>query len=133
MVRALSLMGTSERQASRRGAGSAVRNPYRDRARAARLGRMKSYGQFCSVARALDLLGERWTLLIVREFLCGSRSFGDVRRGIPRISRTMLAQRLHELCDAQVIVRYEDASGPAYRLSATGRELDSVVRALGVW
>ncbi len=54
---------------------------------------MKSYGQFCSIARALDLLGERWTLLIVRELLCGSRRFGDVRRGIPRISRTMLSAR----------------------------------------
>jgi DNA-binding HxlR family transcriptional regulator len=50
---------------------------------------MKSYGQFCSMARALDLLGERWTLLIVRELLCGSRRFGGIQRGIPRISRTM--------------------------------------------
>ncbi len=55
--------------------------------------RMKSYGQFCSMARALDLLGERWTLLIVRELLCGSRRFGEIQRGIPRISRTMLAAR----------------------------------------
>ena len=58
---------------------------------------MKTYGQFCSIARALDLLGERWTLLVVRELLCGSRRFGDVRRGIPRISRTMLSARLREL------------------------------------
>ena len=55
---------------------------------------MKTYGQFCSIARALDLLGERWTLLIVRELLCGSSRFGDLRRGLPRISRTMLAARL---------------------------------------
>jgi len=54
---------------------------------------MKSYGQFCSVARALDLLGERWTLLIVRELLSGSRRFGEVQRGIPLISRTMLSAR----------------------------------------
>src|SRR5215471_15463111 len=58
---------------------------------------MKSYGQFCSIARALDLLGERWTLLIVRELLCGSRRFSEVQRGIPRISRTMLAARVREL------------------------------------
>jgi DNA-binding HxlR family transcriptional regulator len=66
---------------------------------------MKSYGQFCSVARALDLLGERWTLLVVRELLCGSRRFGEVQRGIPRISHTMLAARLRELLDAGVIER----------------------------
>lgn len=57
------------------------------------VGAMKSYGQFCSVARALDLLGERWTLLIVRELLSGSSRFADVQRGIPRISRTMLSRR----------------------------------------
>jgi DNA-binding HxlR family transcriptional regulator len=51
------------------------------------VGAMKSYGQFCSVARALDLLGERWTLLIVRELLSESSRFADVQRGIPRISR----------------------------------------------
>jgi len=65
---------------------------------------MKSYGQFCSMARALDLLGERWTLLIVRELLCGSRRFGEIQRGIPRISRTMLAARVRELADAGTVV-----------------------------
>lgn len=94
---------------------------------------MKSYGQFCSVARALELLGERWTLLIVRELLCGSRRFGDVQRGIPRVSRTMLSARLRALLDAGVVERVEDASGPEYRLTAAGLELESVVRALGVW
>ena len=68
---------------------------------------MKSHGQFCSVARALDLLGERWTLLIVRELLSGSRRFGDVQRGIPRISRTMLSARFRELTDAGVVEREE--------------------------
>ena len=90
---------------------------------------MKSYGQFCSIARALDLLGERWTLLIVRELLCGGRSFGDVRRGIPRISKTMLSARLRELGDAGVIER--DGSG--YALTASGRDLMGVVGALGSW
>src|SRR5215831_21113055 len=91
---------------------------------------MKSYGQFCSIARALDLLGERWTLLIVRELLCGGRTFGDVRRGIPRISRTMLAARLHELVDAGVIER-RGAEG--YELTDSGRDLMGVVSALGTW
>jgi len=96
-------------------------------------GLMKSYGQFCSIARALDLLGERWTLLIVRELLCGSRRFGDVRRGIPRISRTMLSARLRELLDAGVIVRDDGADGPSYALTTAGLELAGAVRELGTW
>ena len=94
---------------------------------------VKSYGQFCSIARALDLLGERWTLLIVRELLCGSTRFGDLRRGIPRISRTMLAARLRELLDARVITRDDGADGPAYALTEAGRELANTVRDLGMW
>jgi DNA-binding HxlR family transcriptional regulator len=94
---------------------------------------MKTYGQFCSIARALDLLGERWTLLIVRELLCGSRRFGEIRRGIPRISRTMLAARLRELAEAGAIERDDDATGPAYRLTRAGEELAAVVRELGTW
>jgi len=92
----------------------------------------RSYGQFCSIARALDLLGERWTLLVVRELLSGSRRFTDFQRGLPRISRTMLSARLRELLDAGVIAR-DDADGPAYRLTAPGEELFSVVRELGTW
>ena len=95
---------------------------------------MKSHGQFCSVARALDLLGERWTLLIVRELLSGSRRFGDVQRGIPRISRTMLSARFRELTDAGVVEREDvGAGGPGYRLTASGMELAAVVRELGTW
>jgi len=94
---------------------------------------MKSYGQFCSIARALDLLGERWTLLIVRELLCGSRRFSEVQRGIPRISRTMLAARLRELVDAGAIDRCDGEEGPEYRLTPAGEELAAVVRELGTW
>jgi len=94
---------------------------------------MKSYGQFCSTARALDLLGERWTLLVVRELLCGSRRFGEIRRGIPRISRTMLSARLRELGDAGAIEPVDGAAGPEYRLTAAGLELGAVVRELGTW
>ena len=85
------------------------------------------------MARALDLLGERWSLLIVRELLCGSRRFGEVQRGIPRISRTMLAARLRELADAGVIERRDGDGGPEYRLTPAGLELAAVVRELGTW
>ncbi len=94
---------------------------------------MKSYGQFCAVARALDLLGERWTLLVVRELLCGTTHFNDIRRGIPRISRTMLAQRLRELVDHGVIVRHDDERGPEYSLTDAGRELAKTIQELGTW
>lgn len=94
---------------------------------------MKTYGQFCSIARALELLGERWTLLIVRELLCGSRRFSEVRRGIPRISRTMLSARLHELLDAGVISRDTGPGGPEYTLTPAGLELAGVIRELGTW
>jgi DNA-binding HxlR family transcriptional regulator len=94
---------------------------------------MKSHGQFCSMARALDLLGERWTLLIVRELLCGSQRFGEVQRGIPRISRTMLSARFRELVDAGVVTRDDAPDGPAYRLTPAGTELAAVVRELGTW
>jgi DNA-binding HxlR family transcriptional regulator len=93
---------------------------------------MKSHGQFCSVARSLDLLGERWTLLVVRELLSGSTRFNDVRRGIPRISRTMLSARLRELLDAGVVAR-SDTEPPSYALTDAGRELAGVVRDLGAW
>jgi DNA-binding HxlR family transcriptional regulator len=85
------------------------------------------------MARALDLLGERWTLLIVRELLCGSQRFGEVQRGIPRISRTMLSARFRELVDAGVVARDDALDGPAYRLTPAGAELAAVVRALGTW
>ncbi len=92
-----------------------------------------SYGQFCSIARSLDLLGERWTLLVVRELLCGSRRFSEIQRGIPRISRTMLSARLRELTDGGVVVRDRSLDGPAYSLTRAGEELAAVVFALGTW
>ena len=94
---------------------------------------MKSYGQFCSFARVLDLLGERWTLLVVRELLGGSTRFNEFRRGIPRISRTMLSARLRELLDAGVITREAGDEGPKYALTAAGQELAGAVRELGTW
>jgi DNA-binding HxlR family transcriptional regulator len=94
---------------------------------------MKGYGQFCSFARALDLLGERWTLLVVRELMHGSTRFNDIRRGIPRISRTMLSARLRELGDAGVLESKSSSHGPVYELTEAGQELAGTVRELGTW
>src|SRR3954470_8502481 len=82
----------------------------------ARVFPMPTYGQFCSVARAHEVLGGRWTLLIVRELLCGSRRFNDIRRGIPRISRTMLSERLQTLMFVGAIERMDGQRGPEYAL-----------------
>jgi DNA-binding HxlR family transcriptional regulator len=94
---------------------------------------MGSTGQFCSIARALDLLGGRWTLLIVRELLCGSHRFNEIRRGIPRISRTVLSERLQALVHAGAIARTEGSTGPEYALTAAGIELLGVIGELGRW
>lgn len=92
---------------------------------------MLDYGQFCPVARAAEVFGERWTPLVVRELLCGSTRFNDIRRGVPRISTTLLAQRLRKLEEIGVIAR---AAGDAeYRLTAAGEELRPIVMALGHW
>lgn len=94
---------------------------------------MTGYGQFCSVARAHEVLGGRWTLLIARELLCGSRRFNDILRAIPRISRTMLSERLQALVRVGAIRRLEGEHGPEYALTEAGRELEGLVSALGVW
>src|SRR5271169_6699903 len=94
---------------------------------------MTGYGQFCSVARAHEVLGGRWTLLVVRELLCGSSRFNDIRRGIPRISRTVLSERLQALVHAGAVAREEGEHGPSYVLTEAGGELASLVGALGAW
>lgn len=94
---------------------------------------MKTYGQFCSVARALDALGGRWTLLIVREILSGSHRFNDIRRGVPRVSRTVLSERLQTLVLVGAIIRTDGPHGPEYAMTEAGMELASLVSALGTW
>lgn len=94
---------------------------------------MTGYGQFCATARAHEVLGGRWSLLVVREILCGSRRFNDIRRGIPRISRTMLSERLQELVLAGALTRTQGAQGPEYALTEAGRELAQLVGALANW
>jgi DNA-binding HxlR family transcriptional regulator len=94
---------------------------------------MTGYGQFCSMARAHEVLGGRWTLLIVREILSGSRRFNDIRRGIPRVSRTVLSERLQALVFAGAIARTDGPHGPEYALTEAGQELAMLVGALGAW
>lgn len=90
---------------------------------------MNGYGQFCAVARALDVVGERWTLLIVREMLSGPVTFGDIRRGIPRIPPATLTSRLRSLRTAGIV----NLSDRLYQLTESGLALAPVVRELARW
>ena len=91
------------------------------------------YHQFCPVARAMELLDERWTLLLVRELVMGGERFNDLRRGLPRMSPTLLSRRLQQLTRAGVVERVEDGAEVRYVLTDAGRELRPVVEALGAW
>jgi DNA-binding HxlR family transcriptional regulator len=92
-----------------------------------------SYGQFCPVAKAMELLGERWTLLVVRELLAGSERFNDLRRGVPRLSPSLLSNRLVQLTRAGVIEGVDDAHAVRYLLTDAGRELAPIVMAYRAW
>lgn len=94
---------------------------------------MKTYGQFCPIAQALEILAERWTLLIVRELMMGSHRFTEVQRGVPLISRTLLSQRLKSLQDSNLITKEELDGSPYYSLTAAGEALRDIVLQLGVW
>ncbi|WP_040790706.1 winged helix-turn-helix transcriptional regulator [Nocardia paucivorans] len=95
---------------------------------------MSGYGEYCPVAKALEVLDERWTLLVVRELLLGSRHFNELRRGNPRMSPALLSRRLRSLERAGVLRREVDPTGrTAYVLTPAGEELSTVVEALGVW
>jgi DNA-binding HxlR family transcriptional regulator len=96
---------------------------------------MSGYGQFCPVAQALDLVGERWTLLVVRELLCGDYRFNELLHGLPLISKSLLSQRLKMLEEVGIVEKKsrEGAGGHAYALTPAGRELEPVVMGLGIW
>lgn len=93
------------------------------------------YGQFCPVAVASEIFAERWNPLILRELVLGSRRFNDIHRGVPRMSRTLLAQRLRELQAAGVIERLPKKGGRGYeyRLSRAGEALRPIIMQLGEW
>jgi DNA-binding HxlR family transcriptional regulator len=92
------------------------------------------YGQFCPVSMASEILCSRWTTLVVRELLCGSSRFNDLRRGLPRMSPALLSKRLKELERAGVITVSRKANGSVeYHLSEAGDELRPLIMGLGNW
>ena len=94
---------------------------------------MSTYGQFCPIAKAMELLDERWTLLVVSELLRGSVHFNDLRRGLPKMSPALLSKRLKSLSRAGVVERSEIDGRTSYSLTPCGQELAGVVEALGAW
>lgn len=93
----------------------------------------REYGQYDGVTRALELVGERWALLIVRDLLVGPRRYGELAGGLPRIPSNILAARLKELQEAGVIRRAPRSRIIVYELTPYGRELEPLVLALGAW
>ncbi len=96
---------------------------------------MIRYGQYCPLAKSLELLAERWTLLIVRELLMGSRRFNDLRRGVPLMAPSMMSQRLKTLADGGIIARERSPSGHSweYHLTSAGEELRPLIVQIGTW
>jgi DNA-binding HxlR family transcriptional regulator len=97
---------------------------------------MRTYGDMCGIARALDVIGERWALLVVRELVLGPKRFTDLRAGLPNIGPDVLSQRLREL-EAAGVLRRRTLAPPAasrvYELTERGRQLEPVLLALGDW
>jgi DNA-binding HxlR family transcriptional regulator len=97
---------------------------------------MRTYGDGCGIAHALDVVGERWALLVVRELLLGPKRFTDLRNGLPNASPNVLAQRLRELEQAAVVRRRKlppPAGSSIYELTEWGRALKPIVMSLGAW
>lgn len=95
----------------------------------------RGYGQFCPVAKAAEVLGDRWNPLVLRELLYGNRYFNEISRGVPLMSRALLVQRLKELEKLGIIVSHEKQTGQGYeyRLTPAGEALRPIIEAMGVW
>jgi DNA-binding HxlR family transcriptional regulator len=89
----------------------------------------ETYGQYCPISRAVEVLGERWSVLIVRDMLCGATRFNDIARGLPGLSRSLLVKRLRQLERAGIVERLDGA----YVLTEAGQDLRTVVFGLGAW
>lgn len=94
---------------------------------------MKTYGQFCPLAQATQLLCERWTLIVVRELIAGSTRFSELQKGVPLMSPTLLSTRLKQLVKAGVIELSDEKGSRSYKLTPAGVELRPVVELLGAW
>ncbi|WP_038169975.1 winged helix-turn-helix transcriptional regulator [Tomitella biformata] len=94
---------------------------------------MTGYGQFCPIAKTMEVLDERWTILVIRELLAGSHHFNDLRRGVPKMSPTLLSKRLRGLVRIGLVMRIGDGTRSRYELTPAGRELAPIVMALGNW
>lgn len=93
----------------------------------------RTYGQFCPVAKASEVLAERWTPLVLRELVCGSTTFSDLKRGVPLMSRSLLSKRLKELERAGVVERRPSSRRHTYHLTQAGEELRPIITQLGEW
>lgn len=93
----------------------------------------RHYGQFCGLARAAEVVGERWTLLILRDLSVGEARFTELKAGLPGIAATMLTARLRELEESGLVTRREDRSATTYALSDSGRSVLPALRALSLW
>ncbi len=93
------------------------------------------YGQFCPIAKACEVLGERWTILIIRELLCGSTRFNQLQRGLSQISPTLLAKRLNQLVADEIIIKKKvpGQRRAEYYLTPAGKELAPIVMGMGDW
>lgn len=94
---------------------------------------MKSYRQFCPIAKASEIFAERWTPLIVRELLMGSTRFSELEWGVPGIPRSLLSQRLRSLVRSGIVERRGQGRGGSYHLTQAGEELFDIVERLGQW
>lgn len=96
---------------------------------------MKGHGSFCPIAKAAEILAERWTLLVLRDILVGSRRFNDLRRGVPQMSRTLLSKRLQTLEDAGIVVRLAGSDGHTLEYHPTNacQELWPVIESIDRW
>jgi len=94
---------------------------------------MKNYGQFCPLAQATQLLCERWTLIVVREFIAGSTRFSELQKGVPTMSPTLLSTRIKQLIKAGIIIRQGEQGHYSYQLTQAGQELRPIVELFGAW
>jgi len=95
----------------------------------------KGYGQYCPLALAAEILGQRWTILVISRVIDGCTTFSEIHRGVPRISPSMLSKRLVELEDAGILVRSRNGHGSTatYAVTQAGRDLEAIIMDIAVW